>query len=102
MLGAHEKRAEFTKNFALFGCFLKYGKRHDGKPSVWCELGMVHGHLWGSFTEGKDSVTTEFCARYFESSRLWAWHFFGQVVMADSIGAPSWPSKSHLLGGPIF
>lgn len=31
-------------------------------------VSVVHGHLRGSFTENKDSVTTKFCARFFDAS----------------------------------
>ena len=31
-------------------------------------VSMVHGHLRGSFTEDKDSVTGKFCSRFFEQS----------------------------------
>ena len=29
-------------------------------------VNVVHGHLWGSFTEDKDSVTGKFCSRFFQ------------------------------------
>jgi hypothetical protein len=29
-------------------------------------VSVVHGHLWGSFTENSDSVTEKFCASFFE------------------------------------
>ena len=46
----NEKRAEFITNPSPSRCFLKYGKRHDGKPSVKCErkcgplscIGLLH------------------------------------------------------------
>lgn len=31
-------------------------------------VSVVHGHVWGSFTEDKDSVTSKFCSRFFEQS----------------------------------
>jgi len=29
-------------------------------------VSVVHCHVWGSFTEDKDSVTNKFCSRFFE------------------------------------
>jgi hypothetical protein len=31
-------------------------------------VSMLHGHLWGSFTEVEDSVAGKFCSKFFRQS----------------------------------
>jgi len=37
--------------------------RQSGKSVI-----KVHGHLWGSLTEGTDSVAGKFCSKFLEES----------------------------------
>jgi len=55
-------------NPSPFMCFLKYGKRYDGEPSVRCERKCGPWSCMGLLHRGGISVAGKFCSGFLDQS----------------------------------
>jgi hypothetical protein len=59
---AKTRKGRVHKEPNPLGCFLRYGKRHDGKPPVKCERKCGPWSSTGLLHRGWISVTGKFCS----------------------------------------